>query len=462
MTQVPIRRFGVVDFVLFLYVLLMAGGVRAGYLIMAADWGKNAGLLTVQDPAREADERALADSVRNSNSFIARAPLSDGPEKTAHASPGNPWLVGLLERVAPGDKIDLMIRWIQCVLGGLTAGFYFLFARRAFRSLTAGLLTGLLCALYPFWVVNTAQIDDGVLATFAVSLVLFTGARAGQTGGPFASLVYGLALAGTALVRAALLPFAFVGLAWFLLRSRKLPSGWLAALLSFLGFVIGVAPWTVRNWLDFNEPIPIVDSAYLHLWMGNTAQADGGVVNPETVLDASAIKQLTKDNPQQPERYARLGPIVWDDMRRDPPAVAHHRFQAALAFYFGAPEKGISGPNAATMQVVDAAKPTHEDHKALASSQVVFLWTLLGVTALALLGWRWSYGWSRESRPAALAMFWIPLPYILSHAEVLSGPRLPLDGVLLCYAAFTLLCLTPGVRRYFLDGARAAQPAPPH
>ena len=112
-----------------------------------------------------------------------------------------------------------------------------------------------------------------------MSLVMFAGARAGQTGGPFASLLYGLGLAATALVRAALLPFAFVGLAWFLLRSRTLPGGWLAALLAFLGFVIGVAPWTVRNWQQFGEPVAIVDSAYVHLWMGNNPKADGGPVD---------------------------------------------------------------------------------------------------------------------------------------------------------------------------------------
>ena len=452
MTTTPIRRFGVVDLVLFLYVLVMAGGVRAGYLMLAADTGRNPGPLVVQDPARQADERALAQNVHDTNSFAAPAPLSSGSEETAHAPPGYPWLLGLLGRVVPSDQFDLVVRWIQCVLGALTAGFYFLFARRAFRSLTAGLLTGLLCALHPFWVVNTAALDDGVLAAFAVSLVMFTGVRAGDTGGPFSSLVYGLALAGTALVRAALLPFAFVGLAWFLLRSRKLPSGWLAALLSFLGFIIGVAPWTVRNWMVFHEPIPIVDSVYLHVWMGNNPQANGGTVSPEAVLSGKDKETLTNGNPSQPERYARLGPIVWDDMRQDPPAVAQHRFQSGLAFLFGA-------PGAAEMRPVAAASSNDQD--ALAKSQVVFTWTLLGVLALAFLGWRWSYGWRAESMPAALAMVWIPLPYILSHAEALSGPRLPLDGVLLCYAAFALLCLVPGVRRYFLDGAKAAQPTPP-
>ncbi len=456
----PIRRFGVVDFVLFLYVLVMAGGIRAGYLMLAADNGRSSGPLVVQDPADQAEALALAQSYRDGGTFVVRAPLSDAPESTAHASPGYPWLLGLLGRVAPLDKFELIVRWIQCGLGALTAGFYFLFARRAFRSLTAGLLTGLLCALYPFWVVNTAALDDGALVSLLVSLVMFTGARAGQTGGPFSSLIHGLTLAATALVRASLLPFAFVGLAWFLLRSRRLPSGWLAALLAFLGFVIGVAPWTVRNWQEFNEPIPIVDSAYLHLWMGNNPQADGGTVDPRDVLPADEVRKLIDDK-KQPERYARLGHVVWDDLRNDPPAVAQHRFQAGLAFFFGAPERPAASTGAPRMRVVDAARPTADDHNALLSSDTLFFWTLLGVMALAFLGWRWSYGWHAESMPAALAMFWIPLPYILSHAEVLSGPRLPLDGVLLCYAAFALLCLVPGVRRYFLDGAMAARPIPP-
>ena len=47
----------------------------------------------------------------------------------------------------------------------------------------------------------------------------------------------------------------------------------------------------------------------------------------------------------------------------------------------------------------------------------VFLWTVLGVTFFGLLGWRGSYGWRAESMPAVLAMIWIPIPYVLSHAK---------------------------------------------
>jgi hypothetical protein len=58
-------------------------------------------------------------------------------------------------------------------------------------------------------------------------------------------------------------------------------------------------------------------------------------------------------------------------------------------------------------------------------------------------------------------VIWIPLPYILCHAADLSGPRLPLDGVLLCYSAFALLCLVPGIGGWLLRGAPQQPPQPP-
>jgi hypothetical protein len=84
---------------------------------------------------------------------------------------------------------------------------------------------------------------------------------------------------------------------------------------------------------------------------------------------------------------------------------------------------------------------------------------LLAMLLLAMLGWRWSYGWRWESVIAAVAMIWVPVPFILSHAEELSGPRFPLDGVLLCYAAFALVCLVPGLNGTLLDAPDAGRPA---
>jgi hypothetical protein len=462
----PLRRFRLPDLLLLLLVLALAGGARAGYLLAYTDAGRVGGPLRVQDDRRvggESETRALVRELCD-NQFVFQikapplTPLADppeetAPEETAHASPGYPYTVALVAKLLP-DRYESTVRWAQCALGALTAGLYFLFARRAFRSLFVGTLVGLVAAAYPFWVVNTAALEDGVLATFLLALALFLGGRASQTGGPFASLLFGLTLAGLALVRAALLPFAFVAVIWFLLRTRGLARGWLAAVLTFLGFVTGLAPWTVRNFQVFHEPLPVVDSMWLHLWVGNNPAATGGpdYDAARKRLPDEKKKQLA-DEKHQPKRYDELHEPVLQELRDQPDQALGRRLAAALMFFLGEDwfKKGPRG----------LAEAQRDSEEWLVTTYPVTLQaTLLGLLGLALLGWRWSYGWRQESMPAALAMIWVPLPYVLSHAEVLSGPRLPLDGVLICYAAFALACLVPRVGGPLRE-ARGAGEAPP-
>src|SRR5262245_55067002 len=271
-----IRRFGPSDFLLLLLVLAAAAGVRAGYLVTCADGGSAEGPLRVQEAPAPGDQAELIDHVRRGLWFGSRAPFAPGEETTAHVSPGFPYLVGLLGQYVPEGQVAFTVRWVQVGLGSLAAAFYYLFARRAFRSLAVGALAGLFAALHPFWVIDVATLDDGTLASFALAGSLLLAGQAGEKGGPLKSLLLGLAVAGLALVRAAYLPFAFVLLVWFLLRSRTLRLGWLCALCAFLGFGTGLAPWTIRNYQVFDEPVPVVSSTYLHLWVGNNPQATGG------------------------------------------------------------------------------------------------------------------------------------------------------------------------------------------
>ena len=369
---------------------------------------------------------ALVDNLTEHHWFGSLAPFTATEEQTAHVSPGYPWLLAWVSRLTGPAGLDYAMRWTQCGLGTLTAGLYFLFARRAFRHRAVATLAGLLCALHPFWVIDTPTLDDGVLASFLLALVLRWSARAGQVGGPFTSLLYGLALAGTALVRAALLPFALAAVAWFLLRSRRLVSGWLCALVAFLGFAGGLAPWVVRNFQVFGEPVPIVDTAHLHLWVGNNPHANGGPAT-EAMLASAPGDELAKIS-KQPERYARLGTLAWQEVRTHPAetllplagraGVLSRRAPAARR---DAGRNHRRGRNAGAAGRVLPGDPPGDPP---------------GFAAPGTAGLARSYGWSWETLPAALAAVWIPLPYLLGHAEALSGPRLPLDGILLCYAAF--------------------------
>jgi 4-amino-4-deoxy-L-arabinose transferase-like glycosyltransferase len=452
------RRFGWVDMLMLLVILAAAAVTRLGYLSVACQQGTNDGPFQVQAD-RHAEWATLVDQFKEKHLFIAHAPLAAGLEATAHRAIGYPWLLGLLEsQWADRESAEQLVRWVQAGLGILTAGLYFLIARRAFQSLVVGTLTGLLTAVHPFWIVNTAEINDGVLATFLLALALWLGVRGGQQGGALTSLLYGLVLAGLACVRAALLPFAGVAVLWFLLRCRRLPRGWLCAVLAFLGFLNGLIPWTARNYQTFKTIIPIADSTYLHLWIGNNPRATGGPLPDDTQ------REILKDPPDsegksrldrlmampQPERYQQL---AWDTLREiqaNPGDTLARRLRATLGFLVGF--DWLSG-GSLWRENPAAIQAAPEWLYQLAPT--LFFGSLLGMVILGGLGWRWSYAWWIEAIPLALAVVWIPLPYILSHAEALHGPRLPLDGVLLAQAALVLSCVVPRLGAYLWHGTVA-------
>jgi hypothetical protein len=437
------RPFGIVDVLLLVAIGVAAGGARAWYLNEYTGQGAEPGPVQVQDDV-SGDLNILRINLQEGAGFVGRIPLTDEKKETAHSAPGYPWLLAVLHR-APlvlSSAVQEM-RWLQCILGAFTAGLYFLFARRAFQSRVVGVLAGVLCAANPFWIINTAEINDGVLSAFLLAACLFLGVRAGQSGGPLTSLLYGLFLPILALVRAALLPFAFVAILWFLLRCRRLRSGWLYGVLAFLGFVTALGPWMVRNLQVLGEVAPVADSSYFHLWMGNNPEATGGPLDEQTLRKALAKERGEEEGDlnlkEKPYSRRELGQAVWHEIQARPAETLRRRLWAGLYFFFGenwfsggTPWRGDVGPGAAAG----------------------LYGTLLIMLLLGLLGWRWTYAWHHEALPASLAAIFIPLPYLLSHAGAFSGPRLPLDGVLLCYAAFALVCVFSPAGRGLLRGPR--------
>ncbi len=423
---------------------------------------------STQDWKTNTELTQLVDNLREEYWFGCKAPLSPGEEATAHVAPGYPWMVYLTTQISEDDYLSIL-RWTQCVLGALTAGLYFVFVRLAFRSLIAALLAGILCAAHPFWIVNTAELADGVLVSFLLAVSLVSGTRAGQAGGAFTSLVYGLTLAGTVLVRAALLPFAFVGLLWFLGRCRTMSRGWLFGLLAVLGFANGVAPWTVRNYQTFHDILPIVNSAYLHLWIGNNSHANGGPMGEyyhfDLALPEGRKKELL-DEPNQHYRYTMLAEDTLEYIKDHPTETVATRIDTSLYFFFG--YSYLSTPNF-RIGYIDGYSPSdHPDYMGrneLADKPVpdwlkhsyefILTSVLLGMFLLGLLGWRWSYVWNKESGGlAALAVIWATIPYLLSHVGMYWGARLPLDGVFLSYSAIAVVCLVTGFRSIAATGPK--------
>ena len=410
------------------FVVALAAMLRFGYLAVCCDWGAARPNLAAQGE-ESAEFGRLAKNLRDDRSFKSIAPFADGEELTADDSPGYAWFVAY----SPSEAFT---RRVQAGLSVLTVLLLFLHARRIFASNWAGLFAGLLAAANPFWIINVGEIADGALTTFLLAAAFYLGNRGLSNGGPLASLLFGVSLAGLSLTRAAYLPFAFLALGWFLIRCRTLRLGWFAGLLALLGFGNGLAPWTVRNLRTFDAPLPIVNSTYVHLWIGTMPGAAGGPVD-EIALRASLPKDRVRellDDADQSHRYASLSRDVVDQIVADPAGTLAKRLGAATCFLLG--DLWRQRPGFIHRNAGDSPSPTAarvEDAAELAA-QIAFL----ALVFLGVAGWRRSRETPSECRLVAIALIWLPLPYLLSHGETLSGPRLPWDAVLILFAGYAL------------------------
>lgn len=445
--------FGTAAWLGLIAVLALAVGTRVGYLVLCCQGGASVPSMAVQGQGPRLDFDAgvqlgshtptdptefenLVANLREHRWFGSLAPLADKEEQTAHVAPGYFWLASFFSS-------DSDLRRVQTGLSVLAVMCLFFFVRLAFASDLVAIIVGILASLHPFWIINLGELADGTLITCLLAASLMLGAIAARTGGPLASVLFGLSLAGLALVRAVFLPFSFLALCWFLLRCRGFKLGWFAGLLAVLGFGNGLAPWMVRNRTAFHETIPIADSAYLHLWIGNGPKATGGSFD-ETTLRASLppdrVRELLAES-NQAKRYASLGRDVVKAVREDPANAVRLRMSATACF--------LTGDAFRERGTLIAVGQTDNDLPPLVRAWAPFAAhvALGGFLFLAFFGWRFSERWSADSRLATLALVWIPIPYILSHAETLSGPRLPWDAPLIVFAGFAVAWLFPAVRK---------------
>src|SRR5579883_1039095 len=123
--MVEIRRFTLMDVLLLAAIIAAAAGLRAGYLISCADYARNDGPLRVETPLPELEK--LAGNLKNQHRFALPSPSSGELEDTAAFAPGYPMLMAGVNFLVNDPALPSTIRWIQCGLGALAAGLYFLF-----------------------------------------------------------------------------------------------------------------------------------------------------------------------------------------------------------------------------------------------------------------------------------------------------------------------------------------------
>jgi len=186
---------------------------------------------------------------------------------------------------------------------------------------------------------------------------------------------------------------------WLAWRSRYSPR----MLLAVAGLLAVLAPWTVRNYVQFGRLIPIRDNFGLELWLGNHPGMHGTV-------------DYSHDFPgKDPTNYVRLGEIAFMDSKlheandfivSDPISFAGRCFHRVIEFWY----------------------------QPLSSS-----WILVSV-----VGWIGA-GFALRKHPLGwlfvIPLITFPLVYYVTH--VFAHYRHPIDPVILLLAAYALVEMAP-------------------
>ncbi len=228
--------------------------------------------------------------------------------------PGYPYFLGAVYRLT-GDS-RTAVRLAQALLGAITAVLAAELTRRTI-SARVGLACGLLVAVLPTHVLYSSLLMSEVLFTFLIVLAMLL-AVAG--GGWRRSLLTGLVLGAAALVRGHAVVLAVPIVVWWLVASRIRIADRRAAVatLSALagGFVLMLAPWTIRNAVQLHEFQPGSTNLGITLWTGNNPDATGAVM----IAPVADFERETRDL-AEPEREVRFDALARDAALR---YIVHH------------------------------------------------------------------------------------------------------------------------------------------
>ena len=210
---------------------------------------------------------AIATSLAEGNGF------SLYQEPTAWRDPLYPITLALVYKLFGADT--LVARLLQCAL--LIASCLVVIALGStLFGRVAGLIAGLILALSPFHILMavplyTEPLGGLLLAAGTLLLVHLLGryhwVRAGAAG-----LMAGLASLARATMLFLPLVWAGVILAWAKGRAWARKS----AVLIFLGSLVVLAPWGVRNRAQFGKFMITAPNLGLHLWLATVNQMGGG------------------------------------------------------------------------------------------------------------------------------------------------------------------------------------------
>lgn len=350
--------------------------------------------------------------------FSSPLPLVDtGP--TAYLCPVYPFLLAGIFKFwgIYSLKSHVIAQTLNCALAALTVLPVYAIAKRSFDRRTALLSSWLWVILPDAWHIPIAYVWDSTLSAFWFALIFWATLALRDRSRLINWATYGALWAIGGMINATILSVLPFFLGWLVWNARKESLRWLPRLgVTVLVFVVGVVPWSVRNYRVFHTFIPMRSNLGLMLWVGN---------NPIVVgIDSFAFTVF--GDQREADAYQRIGEIPYMKLKQ----------KEALTYIWAHP--AVTVRNVARRIGSFWFEVSDRPHNILSDDplyvKALLCWNALFV-ALCLLG---AVTMRRSRNPAAppylFALLVYPLTYYVTCSLV--RYRFPMEFIVAILAAY--------------------------
>lgn len=223
---------------------------------------------------------------------------------------------------------------LQMLIDAISTVLLFALGRRLVGT-ASGLLAAAAFAVYPYLASQSAQLMDTSLFTCVLLAFLYLAVRAAQEQSLVSAAGAGAAAGVAFLVRP---PIAAVAITFPLLVALlggRRPAVLRQTAIAALAGAVVIAPWTVRNAVDYHAFVPGAAKAGINFWKGNSPYAADYIAEGKSVdllpERRGAPHPPAGLNPVQEDGWWRHQAIVW--IRAHPRAWLHALGVKFIAFW---------------------------------------------------------------------------------------------------------------------------------
>ena len=266
-------------------------------LIVLAVLARAAAVIVLQShtvPNSTYEHGAIAENLLAGRGFAVKFLGADGP--TSQQAPVYPVIVAAAYAVGGvGTPRGLLILELgQAALGGLLVAGVLMLAREvAPGRVWVARSAGLIAALHPTLVYAATHVQVALPAATLLTFALACGYRTGRTGTLRDAFLTGAVLA-LLILTDPILGLAAVGVGMAVACAGREGRGDRRALLGVVGLtvLVGLLPWTVRNYRVHGEFVAVKSTFGYAFWQGNCALSEGTdkVVRPSVEWALDGVK----------------------------------------------------------------------------------------------------------------------------------------------------------------------------